>query len=287
MRSKKRSSEPCFYICTVLLLTICCSVAMRSAISDVVSTSLMPAQLVPVCAMIRVPYSFEYDPFGQLWLLSNGEGNPDRFVRVIEGVDYHCYSRSGADNAWLAGEQEALGRDLELLLVARDRARDRALVDLGLFRVFADVRGHLLLERHHGFFVFVLAGRDRLNRDHDLLLLRFIRLLLGQVLKLAIVDDLAHRRIGVRSNLNQVHAFFARAANRVTRVHDPKLFAVFGNHAHLGYANTFVNAYDRRTAKTGTTAASKTCSYCCTSLVKSYEFRVWGFEIATRWQLET
>ena len=51
----------------------------------------------------RVPYSFEYDPFGQLWLLSNGEGNPDRFVRVIEGVDYHCYSRPGIDNDWLAG----------------------------------------------------------------------------------------------------------------------------------------------------------------------------------------
>jgi putative membrane-bound dehydrogenase-like protein len=52
---------------------------------------------------LRVPYSFEYDPFGQLWLLSNGEGNPDRFVRVIEGVDYHCYSRPGIDNEWLAG----------------------------------------------------------------------------------------------------------------------------------------------------------------------------------------
>jgi quinoprotein glucose dehydrogenase len=52
---------------------------------------------------LRVPYSFEMDPFGQLWLLSNGEGNPDRFVRVIEGVDYHCYSRPGVDNAWLAG----------------------------------------------------------------------------------------------------------------------------------------------------------------------------------------
>jgi putative membrane-bound dehydrogenase-like protein len=52
---------------------------------------------------LRVPYSFEFDPFGQLWLLSNGEGNPDRFVRVIEGVDYHCYSRGGADNVWLAG----------------------------------------------------------------------------------------------------------------------------------------------------------------------------------------
>jgi quinoprotein glucose dehydrogenase len=52
---------------------------------------------------LRVPYSFEYDPFGQLWLLSNGEGNPNRFVRVIDGVDYHCYSRPGVDNNWLAG----------------------------------------------------------------------------------------------------------------------------------------------------------------------------------------
>jgi len=52
---------------------------------------------------LRVPYSYEMDPFGQLWLLSNGEGNPNRLVRVIEGVDYHCYSRPGVDNSWLAG----------------------------------------------------------------------------------------------------------------------------------------------------------------------------------------
>jgi putative membrane-bound dehydrogenase-like protein len=51
----------------------------------------------------RVPYSFEFDPFGQLWLLSNGEGNPDRFARIIPGVDYCCYSRPKIDNAWLAG----------------------------------------------------------------------------------------------------------------------------------------------------------------------------------------
>lgn len=50
----------------------------------------------------RVPYSFEFDPFGQLWLLSNGEGNPNRFARVIPGVDYHCYTRK-IDNNWLAG----------------------------------------------------------------------------------------------------------------------------------------------------------------------------------------
>lgn len=52
---------------------------------------------------LRVPYSFEYDPFGQLWLLSNGEGNPNRFLRVIDGVDYHCYTRGAVDNNWLAG----------------------------------------------------------------------------------------------------------------------------------------------------------------------------------------
>jgi putative membrane-bound dehydrogenase-like protein len=51
---------------------------------------------------MRVPYSFEYDPFGQLWVLSNGEGNPNRFLRVIDGVDYHCYSRPEVDNNWLA-----------------------------------------------------------------------------------------------------------------------------------------------------------------------------------------
>lgn len=52
---------------------------------------------------LRVPYSFDFDPFGQLWVLSNGEGNPNRFVRVIEGVDYHCYSRPAAGNEWLCG----------------------------------------------------------------------------------------------------------------------------------------------------------------------------------------
>ena len=64
---------------------------------------------------LRVPYSFEFDPFGQLWLLSNGEGNPDRFVRVIEGVDYHCYSRGAADNSWLAGEHPLAPPCFELM----------------------------------------------------------------------------------------------------------------------------------------------------------------------------
>lgn len=64
---------------------------------------------------LRVPYSFEYDPFGQLWLLSNGQGNPDRFVRVIDGVDYHCYSRPGVNNDWLASRHPLAPPCLELL----------------------------------------------------------------------------------------------------------------------------------------------------------------------------
>jgi len=63
---------------------------------------------------LRVPYSFEYDPFGQLWLLSNGEGNPNRFVRVIDGVDYHCYSRGAVSNEWLSGGSPLAPPCLEL-----------------------------------------------------------------------------------------------------------------------------------------------------------------------------
>jgi putative membrane-bound dehydrogenase-like protein len=63
---------------------------------------------------LRVPYSFEYDSFGQLWLLSNGEGNPNRFVRVIDGVDYHCYSRGAVGNEWLAGSSPLAPPCLEL-----------------------------------------------------------------------------------------------------------------------------------------------------------------------------
>ena len=63
---------------------------------------------------LRVPYSFEYDPFGQLWLLSNGEGNPNRFVKVIDGLDYHCYSRGQVDNNWLAGKHVLAPPSFEL-----------------------------------------------------------------------------------------------------------------------------------------------------------------------------
>ncbi|MFT5408876.1 MAG: putative membrane-bound dehydrogenase-like protein [Verrucomicrobiales bacterium] len=68
---------------------------------------------------MRVPYSYEMDPFGQLWVLSNGQGNPDRFIRVIEGVDYHCYSRPNVPNGWLQGRHPLAPPCFELPAGAR------------------------------------------------------------------------------------------------------------------------------------------------------------------------
>src|SRR6202048_4146901 len=118
--------------------------------------------------------------------------------------------------------------------------------------------------------VLVRAGAEFnfLYGDDHLFLFSLVRLFLGQVLVLAIINNLANRRLGVRRDLDQIHASRARGANGVTRVHDAKLFTVFGNDAHLGHANAFVDACDRRTAKIRTSAASKTCSYCCTSSVR-------------------
>ncbi|MCE9534321.1 MAG: hypothetical protein K8T89_24845 [Planctomycetes bacterium] len=66
-----------------------------------------------------MPYSFEFDPFGQLWVLSNGQGNPDRFVKVIPGVDYHCYSRPKVSNNWLAGKHPLAPPSFEITNGAR------------------------------------------------------------------------------------------------------------------------------------------------------------------------
>jgi len=52
----------------------------------------------------RVPFAFEIDPFGEHWQLSNGEGNPNRFAKIINApaADYHCFTRQ-TDDAWLSG----------------------------------------------------------------------------------------------------------------------------------------------------------------------------------------
>ncbi|HJN07283.1 MAG TPA: hypothetical protein QF564_01220 [Pirellulaceae bacterium] len=52
---------------------------------------------------MRAPFSFDIDPFGQLWVLSNGEGNPNRLIHAIPGADYHFQTRP-VDWPWLAGK---------------------------------------------------------------------------------------------------------------------------------------------------------------------------------------
>jgi len=51
---------------------------------------------------MRAPFSFDIDPYGRLWVLSNGEGNPNRLIDAIWGADYHFQTRP-VDWAWLAG----------------------------------------------------------------------------------------------------------------------------------------------------------------------------------------
>lgn len=101
---------------------------------------------------LRVPYSFEFDPFGQLWVLSNGEGNPNRFVRVIDGVDYHCYSRN-VPSQWLTGQHPLAPPTFELPAGARTQ----------LMRYYGaaypeEFQGNLFLDNwgQHGF-----AGGNR------------------------------------------------------------------------------------------------------------------------------
>src|SRR5258707_13645062 len=119
-----------------------------------------------------------------------------------------------------------------------------------------------------------------LDGDDDLFLLRLVRFFLGEVLKLAIVDDLANRRVSVGCDLNQVHASFSRGTNGVTRIHDAEFFPVLSNYAHLWDAYAFVNARGRRATMIRTTAASKTCSYFCTSSVKCFRFQVPSFTLS-------
>ena len=121
----------------------------------------------------------------------------------------------------------------------------------------------------HAIAVVVHVGAGAklnfLDGDDDLFLLRLVRLLLRFVLKLSEVDDFANGRFGVGRDLNQIHALLTRATNCIARVQHAKLFAIFTDHAHLRHANPFVNPNYRPTAEVRATAASKTCSYVCTS----------------------
>jgi putative heme-binding domain-containing protein len=117
---------------------------------------------------LRVPYSFDYDPFGQLWVLSNGQGNPDRFLRVLDGVDYHCYSRGGINNGWLAGNHPLAPPCFEL-----PRGASTQLIRYYGAAYPKEIQGSLLLNNWgaHGFHapdrtIFRYVPDERNNVTH-------------------------------------------------------------------------------------------------------------------------
>ena len=61
------------------------------------------SQIETLVQGMRAPFAFDIDPFGRMWVLSNGEGNPNRLIHAIPGGDYHFKTRA-ADWSWLAGE---------------------------------------------------------------------------------------------------------------------------------------------------------------------------------------
>ena len=204
-------------------------------------------------------------------------------------------------------------------LIAFHARPDLGITDVGeiLFELFEDSRaqlavGHLapakpdrgfnfiaarqpLARMLHAIAVIVGVGAgtklNLLDSDDDLLLFRFVCLLLRFVLKLSEVDDLANRRLGIRRDFNQIHAFLARSANCFASLHHAELLAIVTDDAHLRHANAFVNSSNRRASEIWTTTASVTCSYCCTSWVNvsSFEFEVssWPGDRTRNAKLET
>ncbi|HTN05341.1 DUF7133 domain-containing protein [Agriterribacter sp.] len=51
----------------------------------------------------RAPFAFDFDPWGHLWAISNGESSPNIYADVIPGMDYGYHSRK-VSYAWLAGK---------------------------------------------------------------------------------------------------------------------------------------------------------------------------------------
>src|SRR5215213_1615386 len=122
---------------------------------------------------------------------------------------------------------------------------------------------------HAILVVVIVCSRPELHfldRDRYLLLLRLVCLLLRFVLVLSEIDDAAYRRIGVRSDLDEIKPLFPGGAHGIAHIHHAELFSVLTNHAHRRHTNSFVDPNRRRAPVIRTlTATSKACSYCCTS----------------------
>src|SRR4249919_2131171 len=130
---------------------------------------------------------------------------------------------------------DALGHLLAQFLVAHLAATE-ADVDLDLVALFQEAAHVAQLD-----LVVALVGDGAelhfLDFDLLLLLLRSRRLLLRLELELAEVHDPAHRRIGVRLDLHEIHAFVLGHPQRFVAREDADHFAVAADHAHAGHAD--------------------------------------------------
>jgi hypothetical protein len=86
------------------------------------------------------------------------------------------------------------------------------------------------------------ADLDLLDLDHFLLLARLVRLFLLLVFILAVVEDLAHGRIGVGRNLDEIEPGLLGALERLADGDDADLAAVGVDQADLVGTDLFIDA---------------------------------------------
>src|SRR5271166_1849188 len=105
-------------------------------------------------------------------------------------------------------------------------------------------------ERLHGahlhlivVLINVRANLDLLDLNDFLLLLSFVLLFLLFVFELAEVQDLAHRRVGVRADLDQIKADGEGALHRFARAHDTLHLALLVDQTDLRYPDFLIYAW--------------------------------------------
>lgn len=79
------------------------TVILNGQSGGIVRCNLDGSGLEMVVEGFRAPFAFDIDPWGNLWAVSNGEGSPNLYVKVIPGMDYGYQSRD-VSYAWLAGK---------------------------------------------------------------------------------------------------------------------------------------------------------------------------------------
>jgi len=183
----------------------------------------------------------------------------------------------------MLGDALEMGLELAMTLLARKRANLHVDVTPGHFRflvalahrfkVFLDLAGEQMAELLMGHLaaaeleldahfvpfgeeVFGMSDLDevivRVDADTELHLLHlaallmlvgFLFVLLLDVLKFAVVDDLAHGRIGLRSHLHEVQTALTGNAQRLMRGQDAKLMLpVFLDDTHFRRTDALVDA---------------------------------------------